>query len=98
MGLKPEALHVPENTLVIGNVYGFHRRGEANEPSRRMTIWMQARDNPFNPLFTPFPRPTARLFEAVLQRELEKQDAKKIPTGEQHNHQNGFDRNLQASD
>jgi hypothetical protein len=38
MGLRPTALHVPENTLLIGNVHGFHRRGEATEPSRRMTI------------------------------------------------------------
>jgi hypothetical protein len=91
MGLKPVALHVPENTLLIGNVYGFHRRGEASEPSRRMTIWMQARDNPFNPLFTPFPQATARLFEAVWRRELEKQDKKKIPSGAQRNHRGGFD-------
>ncbi len=94
MGLKPAVLHVPENTLLIGNVYGFHRRGEALEPSRRMTIWMQARDNPFNPLFTPFPQATARLFEKVWQHELEKQDKTKTLTGEQRNKMGGFDRTL----
>lgn len=92
MGLKAVALHVPENTLLVGNVYGFHRRGEAREPSRRMTIWMQARDNPFNPLFTPLPRATAWLFEKVWQRELAKQDGKKIAAGAQRNQTGGFDR------
>ncbi|WP_432697908.1 phytanoyl-CoA dioxygenase family protein [Marinobacterium sp. YM272] len=92
MGLEAKALHVPENTLLIGNVYGFHRRGVAEQPSRRMTIWMQARDNPFNPLFTPFPRATAWLFEKVWQRELESQDPKKIAAGTQRNQIGSFDR------
>lgn len=95
MGLKPVALHVPENTLLIGNVYGFHRRGEAREPSRRMTIWMQARDNPFNPLFTPLPRATAWLFEKVWQRELASQDHKKIAAGTQRNQTGRFDRDTE---
>ncbi len=92
MGLEPKALHVPANTLLIGNVYGFHRRGEASAPSQRMTVWMQARDNPFNPLFTPLPRLTARLFEWVWQRELLRQDKKKIASGAQRNFFGHFSR------
>lgn len=64
----PQPMAVPANTLVIANVRGFHCRGDAAVPSTRLTIWMQARDNPFNPLFTPFPRATARLFELVWSR------------------------------
>jgi hypothetical protein len=73
---EPMAMHVPANTLVLANVRGFHRRGDATEPSSRMTIWMQARDNPFNPLFTPFPRITARLFEMVWDGHMKRMDRK----------------------
>jgi hypothetical protein len=62
---EPVALEVPANTLVLANVRGFHRRGDASQAGSRLSIWMQARDNPFNPLFTPFPQATARLFERV---------------------------------
>ncbi|WP_445363372.1 phytanoyl-CoA dioxygenase family protein [Microbulbifer sp. ANSA003] len=85
MGYQVKKLSVPANTLVIGNVYGFHCRGEALQKSKRMTVWMQARDNPFNPFFTPFPRGTARVFEKVWRRVLERLDRGKINSGEQQN-------------
>lgn len=92
MGLAPVKLLVPANTLLIGNVYGFHRRGEAGEKSNRMTIWMQARDNPFNPLFTLWPQSTARIFEWVWAWELRHQDRGKIASGEQRSFHGSFSR------
>jgi hypothetical protein len=88
----PLALEVPANTLVIGNVRGFHRRGDATEPSTRMTIWMQARDNPFNPLFTPFPEFTARVFEAVWTVLMDKRDARMARSGRLTVAESGFER------
>ncbi|MFA0813004.1 phytanoyl-CoA dioxygenase family protein [Microbulbifer epialgicus] len=85
MGYVEKELSVPENTLVIGNVYGFHRRGVALKKSNRMTVWMQARNNPFNPLFTPFPKATARAFEGVWKKALIRLDRRKIESGEQRN-------------
>ncbi|AWF80111.1 hypothetical protein BTJ40_04365 [Microbulbifer sp. A4B17] len=85
MEYQVEKLSVPANTLVIGNVYGFHCRGEAVQKSKRMTVWMQARDNPFNPLFTPFPKVTARAFEGIWKKALERLDQGKINSGEQRN-------------
>ncbi|WKD48789.1 phytanoyl-CoA dioxygenase family protein [Microbulbifer spongiae] len=82
MGLSVEKLCVPPNTLVIANVFGFHRRGEASAKSNRMTIWMQARDNPFNPLFTPCPKYTGRLFEWGWGKVLQRLDKRKIASGE----------------
>ncbi|WP_418295762.1 phytanoyl-CoA dioxygenase family protein [Microbulbifer sp. SA54] len=83
MGLAPQKFCVPRNTLLIANVYGFHRRGEAMAKSQRMTVWMQARDNPFNPLFTFWPRATAGLFESVWSRVLARLDGPRIASGEQ---------------
>ena len=74
----PRPMQVRANTLVIANVRGFHCRGDATAPSTRTTIWMQARDNPFNPLFTPFPRLTARLFEAVWSRYQQRVDRRGV--------------------
>jgi len=75
MGLaEPRVFDVPSNTLVLANVRGFHCRGDAAGTSSRLSIWMQARDNPFNPLFTPFPRSTARLFEKVWDRHMKRVD------------------------
>jgi hypothetical protein len=74
----PQGMQVRANTLVIANVRGFHCRGDAREPSTRTTIWMQARDNPFNPLFTPFPRLTGRLFEAVWNRYQQRVDRRGV--------------------
>ncbi|QFT53821.1 phytanoyl-CoA dioxygenase family protein [Microbulbifer sp. THAF38] len=86
MGYKVKKLSVPKNTLLIGNVYGFHCRGRALRKSHRMTVWMQARDNPFNPLFTPFPKSTAWLFERVWKKALMKIDRQKTEGGEQRNY------------
>lgn len=74
---KPTRMEVAPNTLLLANVRGFHCRGNASEASTRLAIWMQARDNPFNPFITPFPRITARLFEKVWEQMLRKKDASK---------------------
>jgi hypothetical protein len=55
-GREPLQLTVPANTLVISNVFGFHRRGDASRPGERLTLFMHSRSNPFNPLITLFPR------------------------------------------
>ncbi len=52
---EPMEMIVPGNTLVIGNVFGFHRRGDASKPGRRMTLFMNSRYNPFIPLIVLFP-------------------------------------------
>ncbi|AQQ66949.1 hypothetical protein Mag101_04325 [Microbulbifer agarilyticus] len=92
MGFEPKALHVPANTLLVANVYGFHRRGEAREQSHRMTVWMQARDNPFNPLFTLWPRSTATMFEWGWSKVLQKLDKAKLASGEQRSFVGKFTR------
>lgn len=93
MGLgEPISFHVPRNSLIIANVWGFHRRGEAEGRNSRMTIWMQARDNPFNPLFTPFPKATARLFEVIWDRHLKKVDRQLAGSGIQRSYQGQFER------
>ncbi len=82
MGLtQPIAMSVPANTLLIANVRGFHRRGEATGQSPRLSVWMQSRDNPFNPLFTPFPKLTARVFEWVWIRHLAREFPRKEAEG-----------------
>ncbi len=85
MGFVTKKISVPANTLLIGNVYGFHCRGEAKQKSNRMTIWMQARDNPFNPFFTPLPAPAAKVFEWVWGVTLKHEDKAKTASGEQRN-------------
>ena len=40
---------VKANTLVIGDTYGFHARGESVRPSTRIELWAFARRNPFMP-------------------------------------------------
>ncbi|WP_444932169.1 phytanoyl-CoA dioxygenase family protein [Microbulbifer sp. SSSA002] len=97
MGYQLKKLSVPANTLVIGNVYGFHCRGEAQKKSNRMTVWMQARDNPFNPLFTPFPRMTARIFEKVWRQALMRLDARKLKSGEQRGYYGRLSRGNQGN-
>jgi hypothetical protein len=87
----PMPMHVPANTLLIGNVHGFHRRGHANKASTRMTIWMQARDNPFNPLIFPFPRLAARVFEAVWCRYLDRMERRMVGSGQWRIHAGRFD-------
>ena len=85
-------MQVPPNTLVLANVRGFHCRVNAREPSTRLTIWMQARDNPFNPFVTPFPRVTARLFERVWEAVLRRQDARLAEHGIRRSYQGSFER------
>jgi hypothetical protein len=64
----PRVFYVPANTLLIGNVHGVHSRGAAIGQTSRLTIAMHARDNPFNPLITPFPQLTADVVEFFWQR------------------------------
>ncbi|MFI2812677.1 phytanoyl-CoA dioxygenase family protein [Microbulbifer sp. JSM ZJ756] len=92
MGFAPRVFRVPANTLLVANVYGFHRRGEANAASHRMTIWMQARDNPFNPIFTPIPRAAGRAFEWVWERVLRRLDGPRELAGEQRRFTGRFSR------
>lgn len=47
---KTIVCNVPKNTLVIGNVFGFHRRGDVSSKGKeisRSSIWFQARSYPF---------------------------------------------------
>lgn len=88
----PKSFQVPANTLLIANVHGFHRRGDATEPSARMTIWMQARDNPFNPFVSLFPHLSARLVEAVWSHYARGRDQRRAAAGQLLLIQGGFDR------
>ncbi|TLM79527.1 phytanoyl-CoA dioxygenase family protein [Microbulbifer harenosus] len=92
MGFVPKIFRVPANTLVVANVHGFHCRGEAKQQSHRMTVWMQARDNPFNPLFTFWPESTARLFEWGWGKVLRRLDGARLASGEQRNFGGKFSR------
>lgn len=50
LGLPPpQVMAVPANTLVVADTYGFHARGAATRPSRRVEIWAYGRRNPFLP-------------------------------------------------
>lgn len=40
---------VAPNTLVIADTFGFHRRGDAERRSSRLSIYLSSRSNPFNP-------------------------------------------------
>lgn len=62
----PKPMTVAANTLVIANTFGLHHRGAALEPGNRLTVWFYSRDNPFNPLLTPFPKLGRRLLERVV--------------------------------
>ena len=77
----PLAMKVAANTLLIANTHGIHCRGEAKSGATRMTIWMQARDNPFNPVFSPAPQLTARIFEFVWKKYLKKRTAAQVQRG-----------------
>ncbi len=46
---QPKSVYVPQNTLVIVNTFGFHRRGDTDKRSIRDEIWGISRTNPFNP-------------------------------------------------
>jgi hypothetical protein len=86
----PKVFTVPANTLVIANVHGFHKRGGAQAGASRMSIWMQARDNPFNPFIIFFPRLTAKAFEWVWSRHLRQRDAKMQREGKLAHVEGGF--------
>ena len=45
----PDPVHftVPANTLVVANIFGFHRRGEAEPGSRRLSLYGYHRRRPF---------------------------------------------------
>jgi hypothetical protein len=88
----PVAFEVPANTLLVANVRGFHRRGDAAGAGTRMTVWMQARDNPFNPLFSPFPELTGRAFENVWSACLKRIDARLARGGLLAKVEGGFER------
>ncbi|MGB0748995.1 MAG: phytanoyl-CoA dioxygenase family protein [Magnetospiraceae bacterium] len=62
----PELLAVKPNTLVFANTFGLHRRGAAQEPSNRLTIWFLSRDNPFSPILSPWPRLGQRINEEIV--------------------------------
>jgi hypothetical protein len=74
----------------VANVHAIHRRGDAAPGATRMTVWMQARDNPFNPLFSPFPQLTARIFEYVWKQYMAKRTAMQIKRGAWRTVSGGF--------
>lgn len=47
---EPRSLAVPANTLVVANVFGFHRRGAAIGGTRRLALHASFRPSPFVPL------------------------------------------------
>lgn len=50
MGLPPaQSYPVPGNTLVVANVFGFHRRGDAVPGTRRLALYGNHRPQPFIP-------------------------------------------------
>ncbi|MGP1351987.1 MAG: phytanoyl-CoA dioxygenase family protein [Parasphingopyxis sp.] len=51
MGLsEPQSYPVPGNTLVVANVFGFHRRGDAVPGTRRLSLYGNHRPQPFIPI------------------------------------------------
>lgn len=86
----PVAMKVPANTLLVANVHAIHCRGDAAPGATRMTVWMQARDNPFNPLFSPFPQLTAQVFEYVWKKYIAKRTATQIKRGAWRTVSGGF--------
>lgn len=49
---RPHAYPVGENTLIIADVRGFHRRGAAVPGASRLAIYANLRKSPFSPLVT----------------------------------------------
>jgi hypothetical protein len=50
LGLPPpQSYPVPHNTLVVANVFGFHRRGDAVPGTRRLSLYGNHRPQPFIP-------------------------------------------------
>lgn len=46
---EPQSYPVPENTLLVANVFGFHRRGDAETGTRRLALYGNHRPQPFLP-------------------------------------------------
>jgi hypothetical protein len=46
---EPKAFAVPQNSLVVADMVGFHARGLSARPSVRLEIWAYGRRNPFLP-------------------------------------------------
>ncbi len=46
---EPEAIAVPANSLVVADTFGFHARGQSEQPTTRVEIWAFGRRNPFLP-------------------------------------------------
>lgn len=44
---EPVAFAVPANTLIVANVFGFHRRGDARPGARRLALYGYHRRRPF---------------------------------------------------
>jgi len=50
LGLPPpKAFIVPANTLIVANVFGFHRRGDAEPGTARLALYGNHRPQPFIP-------------------------------------------------
>lgn len=47
LGLQASPMCVEADTLVIANVFGFHKRGDVKEPTHRVSIHGSIRLNPF---------------------------------------------------
>lgn len=47
LGLTPTPVCVEADTLVVANVFGFHKRGDTTEPIHRLAIHGSIRMNPF---------------------------------------------------
>jgi hypothetical protein len=78
---SPIPLIVAENSLVIANTHGFHRRGNAHHRSSRMSIWMQCRDNPFNLFIIPSPKLGAKFFNMYRTKRLFSKYRNKLNNG-----------------
>lgn len=51
LGLPPPRSYpVPANTLIVANVFGFHRRGDAIPCTRRLSLYGNHRPQPFLPI------------------------------------------------
>lgn len=50
---KPVSLPVPPNTLILADVRGFHRRGEAESGARRFAVYLNFRAHPFSVVMNP---------------------------------------------
>lgn len=46
---EPHAFTVKNNTLLIANTFGIHRRGDSLKKSTRLALWGDSRTNPFIP-------------------------------------------------